>query len=130
MQWSVLVLKGQERETFKRRLIPACTKRSWPFAILFFHSVSSLLDHFQTRYLTKTAGHVAFFSFMAELKDPKDYPKSLCLLQGIDLVLYIVASVVIYCYAGQDVTSPALGSASPIVRKVAYGIALPTVSAQ
>lgn len=97
---------------------------------MFFHSVSSLLDHFQTRYLTKTAGHVAFFSFMAELKDPKDYPKSLCLLQGIDLVLYIVASVVIYCYAGQDVTSPALGSASPIVRKVAYGIALPTVSAQ
>lgn len=65
---------------------------------------------------------------MAELKDPKDYPKSLCLLQGIDLVLYMVASVVIYCYAGQDVTSPALGSASPIVRKVAYGIALPTVS--
>ncbi|ODM15615.1 hypothetical protein SI65_08849 [Aspergillus cristatus] len=73
------------------------------------------------------SGHVAFFSFMAELKDPKDYPKSLCLLQGIDLVLYIVASVIIYCYAGQDVTSPALGSASPIVRKVAYGIALPTI---
>ena len=65
---------------------------------------------------------------MAELKDPKDYPKSLCLLQGIDLILYMVASVVIYCYAGQDVTSPALGSASPIIRKVAYGIALPTVS--
>lgn len=77
--------------------------------------------------LTSTAGHVAFFSFMAELKDPKDYPKSLCLLQGIDLTLYIVSAVVIYCYAGQDVTSPALGSASPVVRKVAYGIALPTV---
>lgn len=33
----------------------------------------------------------------------------------------------IYCYAGQDVTSPALGSASQVVGKVAYGIALPTI---
>lgn len=65
---------------------------------------------------------------MAELRDPRDYPKSLCLLQGIDICLYLVASVVIYVYAGQDVTSPALGSASPVVRKVAYGVALPTVS--
>ncbi|KAB8245640.1 transmembrane amino acid transporter protein-domain-containing protein [Aspergillus flavus] len=73
------------------------------------------------------SGHVAFFGFMSELKDPKDYPKSLFLLQGIDVILYIVTAVVIYYYAGQDVTSPALGSASPVVRKVAYGIALPTI---
>ncbi|PKX89126.1 amino acid transporter [Aspergillus novofumigatus IBT 16806] len=73
------------------------------------------------------SGHVAFFGFMAELKDPRDYPKSLFLLQGIDTCLYIVAAVVIYCYAGDDVTSPALGSASTIVKKVAYGIALPTI---
>lgn len=65
---------------------------------------------------------------MAELKNPRDYPKSLFLLQGIDTCLYIVAAVVIYCYAGDDVKSPALGTASPIVKKVAYGIALPTVS--
>ncbi|KAF7122284.1 hypothetical protein CNMCM5793_000241 [Aspergillus hiratsukae] len=73
------------------------------------------------------SGHVAFFGFMAELKNPRDYPKSLFLLQGIDTCLYIVAAVVIYCYAGDDVTSPALGTASPIVKKVAYGIALPTI---
>ncbi|KAE8154635.1 transmembrane amino acid transporter protein-domain-containing protein [Aspergillus avenaceus] len=73
------------------------------------------------------SGHVAFFGFMSELKDPKEYPKSLFLLQGLDVCLYIVTSVVIYYYAGQNVTSPALGSASPVVRKVAYGIALPTI---
>ncbi|KAF9884236.1 hypothetical protein FE257_001968 [Aspergillus nanangensis] len=73
------------------------------------------------------SGHVAFFGFMSELKDPREYPKSLFLLQGIDICLYIVTAVVIYCYAGQDVTSPALGSASPVVAKVAYGIALPTI---
>jgi hypothetical protein len=34
---------------------------------------------------------------------------------------------VVYRYAGVDVASPALGSASRVVVKVAYGIALPTV---
>ncbi|CAG7959143.1 unnamed protein product [Penicillium salamii] len=72
-------------------------------------------------------GHAAFFGLMAELKNPKDFTKSLCLLQGIDMGLYITASLVIYRYAGSDVTSPALGSASPVVAKVAYGIALPTI---
>ena len=64
---------------------------------------------------------------MSELKDHREYPKALCLLQSIDTVLYIVTSVVIYIYAGPNVTSPALGSASPLVAKIAYGIALPTV---
>lgn len=72
-------------------------------------------------------GHAAFFGLMAELKDPRDFTKSLCLLQGIDISLYLIASVVIYRYAGDGVTSPALGSASPVVSKVAYGLALPTV---
>ncbi|KAL4888866.1 amino acid transporter [Aspergillus ambiguus] len=73
------------------------------------------------------SGHVAFFGFIAELKDPREYPKSLLLLQGTDICLYVVTAVVIYCYAGEDVTSPALGSASPVVGKVSYGIALPTI---
>ncbi|PYI11885.1 hypothetical protein BO78DRAFT_457170 [Aspergillus sclerotiicarbonarius CBS 121057] len=73
------------------------------------------------------SGHVAFFGFMSELKDHREYPKALCLLQSIDTILYIVTSVVIYIYAGPNVTSPALGSASPLVAKIAYGIALPTI---
>lgn len=71
--------------------------------------------------------HGAFFGLMAELRNPRDFTKSLCLLQGIDISLYLIAAVVIYRYAGDGVTSPALGSASPIVSKIAYGIALPTV---
>jgi hypothetical protein len=41
--------------------------------------------------------------------------------------LYIVAAVVIYRYTGADVASPALGSAGPLISKIAYGLALPTV---
>lgn len=36
-------------------------------------------------------------------------------------------SVVIYYFAGPLVASPALGSASPLVTKIAFGIALPTI---
>jgi amino acid permease len=74
------------------------------------------------------AGHVAFFSFISELKDPKEFPRALFLLQGTDTLMYIIVGVVVYRYAGADVSSPALGSTGPIVKKVAYGIALPTVS--
>lgn len=65
---------------------------------------------------------------MAELRDPKDFTKSLALTQSLDISLYLIAAVVIYCYVGNDVPSPALGAAGPVVSKVAYGIALPTVS--
>ncbi|KAF7591068.1 hypothetical protein BBP40_002029 [Aspergillus hancockii] len=72
-------------------------------------------------------GHPAFFGFIAEMKNPKDFPKSLCMLQGFEIILYTVASAVIYRYAGDNVASPALGSAGPVVRKVAYGVAIPTI---
>jgi hypothetical protein len=64
---------------------------------------------------------------MSELKDPRDFPKALMLLQSVDICLYILAAIVIYIYGGATVSSPALGSASPMVSKVAYGIALPTI---
>ncbi|KAK2744140.1 hypothetical protein FQN57_004400 [Myotisia sp. PD_48] len=73
------------------------------------------------------AGHVAFFGFMSELRDPKDYTKALYLLQSVNTVFYTVTAVVIYRYGGKFVASPALGSAGPVVRKVAYGVAIPTI---
>jgi amino acid permease len=74
-----------------------------------------------------TAGHVAFFSFISEFKNPKDFPKALFLLQICDVTMYIVVGVVVYRYAGNKVSSPALSSAGKVVSKVAYGIAIPTV---
>jgi len=41
--------------------------------------------------------------------------------------MYIVVAVVVYRYAGSDVKSPALGSAGPLLRKIAWGVAIPTV---
>lgn len=91
------------------------------------HSVSAF-QAIANLWLTSAAGHAAFFGLMAELKDPRDYPKAICLLQGLDISLYIIAAIVIYRYTGADVSSPALGSAGSLISKVAYGIAIPTVS--
>ena len=73
------------------------------------------------------SGHITFFTVMNEFKDPRDFPKSLLMLQIIATTIYTVAAAVIYVYAGEDVSSPALGSLSPVVSRVAYGIALVTI---
>ncbi|KAK2774530.1 hypothetical protein FQN53_003650 [Emmonsiellopsis sp. PD_33] len=72
-------------------------------------------------------GHVAFFGFASELKDVRDYPKALYMLQGTNTIFYTIAAVVIYVFAGRDVASPALGSTGPLLSKIAYGIACPTI---
>ncbi|KAL8817011.1 MAG: hypothetical protein Q9223_004081 [Gallowayella weberi] len=73
------------------------------------------------------AGHVAFFSFISEMKEPETYTKALYLLQGADVSMYLVVAVVTCRYGGADVASPALGSTAGILPKLAYGIAIPTI---
>jgi len=74
------------------------------------------------------SGHSCFFSVMSEFKKPDDWPKALMLLQVCDTVLYVVTSVVIYVYVGPNVPSPALSAAgSPVVRKIIWGLAIPTI---
>jgi len=77
--------------------------------------------------LTSPTGHVAFFSFISELRDPTTYPKALFFLQGVDTSMYLIVAIVIYRYAGTSVASPALGSTSSLLKKIAYGIAIPTI---
>ncbi|PYH94911.1 amino acid transporter, partial [Aspergillus ellipticus CBS 707.79] len=73
------------------------------------------------------AGHVAFFGFISEMRKPTDYPKTLFMLQSVDTSMYVVAAVVIYRYGGENVASPALSSTSPLLSKIAYGVAIPTI---
>ncbi|KAL3490543.1 amino acid transporter [Aspergillus germanicus] len=71
--------------------------------------------------------HNTFFTIISELREPRDFPKSLALLQSVHMTIYVVAAVVIYCYTGRDVPSPALGAAGPLISRISYGIALPTI---
>jgi len=74
-----------------------------------------------------SAGHVAYFGFVAELQEPRDFKKSLFLMQAFMTPFYIVTAILIYYYCGPNVPSPAITAAAPMVSKVAYGIAAPTI---
>ncbi|KAF7556949.1 hypothetical protein G7Z17_g1077 [Cylindrodendrum hubeiense] len=71
------------------------------------------------------AGTPAFFSIASEMRDPRLYTRSLIVCQGTVTAVYIAIGCVVYYYCGSYVSSPALGSAGPMVKKVAYGFALP-----
>ncbi|KAI3323668.1 transmembrane amino acid transporter protein-domain-containing protein [Xylariaceae sp. AK1471] len=67
------------------------------------------------------------FSFMDEMHTPKDFVKSIWTLGVIEIVIYTLTGGLIYSFVGQDVKSPALLSASPLLAKIAFGIALPVI---
>ena len=48
-------------------------------------------------------------------------------LQIADTTLYLIVGIVVYAYAGSNTVSPALGNTGTTLRKIAYGIALPTI---
>lgn len=70
-------------------------------------------------------GTPAFFSIAAEMRDPRDFNKALIVCQSVVTATYVIVGIIVYYYAGSYVASPALGTAGPLVKKVAYGIALP-----
>ncbi|KAJ3544817.1 hypothetical protein NM208_g2845 [Fusarium decemcellulare] len=71
------------------------------------------------------AGTPAFFNIVAEMRDPKEYTKALIVCQTLISIIYISIGIVVYYYCGSYVSSPALGSAGPLLKKICYGIALP-----
>ncbi|KAL1869999.1 hypothetical protein VTK73DRAFT_2842 [Phialemonium thermophilum] len=67
------------------------------------------------------------FSFMDEMHTPRDYVKSIWALGIIEIIIYTLTGALVYAFVGQDVQSPALLSASPLVSKIAFGVALPVI---
>ncbi|KXS98641.1 hypothetical protein AC578_10043 [Pseudocercospora eumusae] len=71
------------------------------------------------------AGTPAFFSIISEMRNPKDFTKSLFVAQSGVALIYLVIGIVVYYYCGSYVASPALGSAGVTMKRVCYGLALP-----
>ena len=65
---------------------------------------------------------------MSETEDPRTFNKSLAMLQIVDTILYLISAMIIYRYIGPGVESPAILSLSPVMKKIAWGLAIPTVS--
>ncbi|KAI0317441.1 transmembrane amino acid transporter protein-domain-containing protein [Amylostereum chailletii] len=86
------------------------------------HLCSSL-----TNIIFAYGGHVAIFSFAAEMHTPADFKYSLALVQIVATIFYIIVGATIYAFGGQYVTSPALTMTSKPVRITAYSIALVSI---
>lgn len=67
------------------------------------------------------------FSFMDEMHTPKDYIKSVWALGLIEIFIYTVTGALVYVFVGSNVESPALLSASHLVSRIAFGVAIPVV---
>lgn len=63
-------------------------------------------------------------SFQTELKNRRDYIKSISLLIVAEWVIYILTGALIYSFVGKGVPSPALLAAGHTVRRVGFGVAL------
>lgn len=59
------------------------------------------------------------------MRDPRMFTRSLVLAQTGSTAIYLIIAVVVYVYCGSYVASPALGSAGPLIKRIAYGLALP-----
>ncbi|BGP38298.1 hypothetical protein JCM10450v2_002244 [Rhodotorula kratochvilovae] len=75
--------------------------------------------------LLSYAGTPAYISCCSEMRKPSDFRKAVVVSQTFITAFYILIGTVVYVYAGQYVASPALGTAGVLIKRIAYGIALP-----
>ncbi|KAM0547524.1 hypothetical protein ACHAPJ_010397 [Fusarium lateritium] len=99
------------------------TWSAWPQDDLSFTQALTAVSNIVFSY----AFAAAQFSFMSEMHTPADFTKSIVTLGLTEIVLYTITGALIYAFVGQEVESPALLSASPLISKVAFGIALPVI---
>lgn len=64
-------------------------------------------------------GQILYPSFIAEMREPKDFPKALAALTALEMALFLVVSVVGYFYLGQYAQAPMIGSILDIKQKKA-----------
>jgi amino acid permease len=71
------------------------------------------------------SGTPSYFNIASEMRNPRHYTRSLIVAQTSITATYIAIGCVVYYYCGSYVSSPAMGSAGGVVKKISYGIALP-----
>jgi hypothetical protein len=62
---------------------------------------------------------ILFPTFISEMEKPQDFPKSLAVLAGISVILFIIPPSIGFRYLGQYATAPAFGSLGVVAYKKA-----------
>ncbi|OBT95367.1 hypothetical protein VE01_06614 [Pseudogymnoascus verrucosus] len=74
-------------------------------------------------------GQITLPSFIAEMREPKDFPKALWAVTIAEVIVFSIVGAVIYVYTGnQYMTAPAFGSlGNEIYKKVSFSFMIPTL---
>lgn len=72
-----------------------------------------------------SANTSGFVPVISEMREPRDFFKSLYVCMTWITTSYMVIGLVMFRYAGKWLSTPALGSAGPTIKVVSYGIAIP-----
>lgn len=74
-------------------------------------------------------GQITLPSFIAEMKNPKDFPKALWAVTIAEVILFSLVGSIIYAYTGTNYnTAPAFGSlGNETYKKVSFSFMIPTI---
>lgn len=73
-------------------------------------------------------GQITYPSFIAEMKNPRDFPKAVWAVTICEVIVYSLAGAIIYVNSGNYyMTAPAFGSLDPLYKKIAFSFAVPTL---
>ena len=73
-------------------------------------------------------GQITLPSFIAEMRDPRDFPKALWACTIAEIFVFSIVGAVVYAYTGnQYVTAPAFGSLEDLFKKVSFSFMIPTL---
>ncbi|KJZ69961.1 hypothetical protein HIM_10653 [Hirsutella minnesotensis 3608] len=73
-------------------------------------------------------GQLAVPSFVAEMREPREFPKSLLVSVVAELVVFSVVGATIYAFTGQQyVTSPAFGALQSVYKKISFTFMVPSI---
>ncbi|KAG5637470.1 hypothetical protein H0H81_004441 [Sphagnurus paluster] len=73
-------------------------------------------------------GQATIPSFIAEMKNPKDFPKALWAVTIAEVITFTLCGALVYHFVGnQYMTAPAFGSLQPVLKKISFSFALPTI---
>ncbi|KAL0571542.1 hypothetical protein V5O48_010418 [Marasmius crinis-equi] len=73
-------------------------------------------------------GQITLPSFIAEMENPKDFPKALWAVTIAEMVVFTLCGALMYHFIGnQYMTSPGFGSLQPVYKKIAFSFAIPTI---
>ncbi|KAI9841751.1 MAG: hypothetical protein M1837_000412 [Sclerophora amabilis] len=74
-------------------------------------------------------GQITIPSFIAEMKNPQDFPKALWAVTICEVVVFSLVGTIVYVYTGEQyMTSPAFGSiGNEVYKKVSFSFMVPTL---